>query len=179
MLAGALLFLLGSVMLHPVHETVAELQWDQTENSLQVALRLDTQDEQWLQKRYGKADAKPWQVDLLRRQYVFLMKPPKEQQAGEKQAIGMPIEWVGRQPEGAHVWWFFEVPCPNGQRPQWLYSQLLFDQSSTFLHRIIVLQDAATKEHTASSNQPAEGKKPASALIRSKQRLTKLAFKTH
>ena len=176
MLAGTLVLLLSSVMLHPVHETVAEVQWDQTENSLQVALRLDAQDEQWLRKRYGKANADSWQVNLLRQQYAFSVKRPKEQQLGEKQGTGLPIEWVGRQPEGAHVWWFFEVPCPDGQRPQWLYSQLLFDQSTTFLHRIIVLQDTGTPGTDSAAGED-KSQKPASVLIRSKQRLIQLPYK--
>ena len=51
-----LFFILFSALLHPVHETVAEVEWNADTNRIEVALRLDALDEQWLAKKIASGD---------------------------------------------------------------------------------------------------------------------------
>ena len=47
--------LLCLMLVHPVHETVAEIEWNPKTHRMEVALRLDVLDAQWLAKKHAKA----------------------------------------------------------------------------------------------------------------------------
>ncbi len=47
--------------------------------------------------------------------------------------------WVGRDRDGAHVWWYFEIEPSDAKRPEWVDNRLLFDREPDFLHRLLIL----------------------------------------
>ncbi len=51
-----MLLLLIALLLHPVHETISEVEWNPVTRRLEVALRLDVMDAQWLGKRVSRAE---------------------------------------------------------------------------------------------------------------------------
>ncbi|MCO8122264.1 hypothetical protein NHH03_10980 [Stieleria sp. TO1_6] len=143
----ALIF--SSLLLHPVHETFCELEWNRRTQRVEAALRLDSLDEQWIAKRYANqtppddAASQPngtptapsaWQQAFLERQLMF-----DATGKGAERRSGHSIKWVGRKEDGAHVWWFFEVLCEQGVPPKTLETRLLFDREKGYHHRVNLL----------------------------------------
>ena len=126
--------------MHPVHETVCELEWNPNTRRVEVAMRVDVLDEQWIAHQVdAKIDVdlhSNWQGNFLRSQLFF---DPAASAKGGVQPTGRPIRWIGRKKEGAHVWWFFEVVCDDGTPPTTIQTRLLFDRQSNYQHRIVVL----------------------------------------
>ena len=132
------------ILCHPVHETVSEVQWNEQSKRVEVALRLDILDEQWLKKQFGdtadNAADEDWQGKLLATQVLF---DPREGKRAESTVSGLAIRWIGRKEEGGHVWWFFEAFSQNGKPPKSIQMRLLFDRDPSYQHRIIVLESTA------------------------------------
>ncbi|QDV63338.1 DUF6702 family protein [Crateriforma conspicua] len=156
--------LLGLLFLHPVHATEAEVEFNAKSGRLEVALRLDVLDAELIDKvasRISVPDAKPdptaerdtddEAVSLqTRRRLVYLArnfgvgaKPPRD-------AAGR-YHWVGEEPDGAYVWWYFEIdvagvasrPDDEGGQPSAapnrLRCTLLRDHDSRYVHRVRLL----------------------------------------
>lgn len=129
------LLALAMLLLHPVHETVAEIQWNPDSGRMEVAMRLHALDRQWLEKRYRRdRTEQQWAVEYLRQRFRVTPRPPQ----GEPDATK--YHWLGRQRDGAHVWWFFEIEPPENQRPQQIEHQVLFDREPNYTHRVLVLE---------------------------------------
>ncbi|MCG8649232.1 MAG: hypothetical protein MI861_05335, partial [Pirellulales bacterium] len=104
--------LLTTILLHPVHETVAEVEWNQQSKRLEVALRLDVLDEQWLARKYGpRKDVASWALKYLRGR--FRVGDRQAAEVNPDQPADKPdparYHWVGRDQQGSHVWWYFEI----------------------------------------------------------------------
>lgn len=145
-----------SLLMHPVHETVCEVQWNAKTKRVEVALRLDSLDEQWIEKHSAddSADADSdgdtnadWRSRFLSSQILF---DPTVNKRLKSRVTGRPIKWMGRKEDGGHVWWFFEVICDDGKPPTAIQIRLLFDQDSSYQHRIIMLgqSDKGTQSHS-------------------------------
>jgi hypothetical protein len=133
-----------SVLMHPVHETVCEVQWNAETRRVEVALRVDLLDEQWIVKRFKTGEAgvdvdSDWQLRFLRTQIQF---DPVSHTAGDGPPSGRPIRWIGRGEDGGHAWWFFEVLCKDGKPPNSVQTRLLFDRDPGYRHHIVVLGDS-------------------------------------
>lgn len=104
----ALLFL---VMLHPVHETVSEVQWNGDSKRFEVALRLHILDQQWIEQQADKSQ----EIENVAVRYLnktFQIRPIGDGKPETRKAAGLSkakIHWVGRKDEGSHVWWYFEI----------------------------------------------------------------------
>lgn len=153
--------LLFAALIHPVHETVAEVEWNPKTERLEVALRLDALDEQWLRKRAdGDAeDVAAWALPYLRDRFRISERPKKNEQ--DRTAY----RWIGRQAEGSHVWWFFEIGPEDKQRPSWIDVRLLLERERNYTNRILILDQAPRRSLTltiekpkANLNQPADAK---------------------
>lgn len=158
---------LATLLLHPVHETVCEVEWNAQTNRMEVALRLDVLDEQWIEKQWiertiDKDVEAGWQEEFLRTRLWFDPQSARVKESGSSGSgqkwTGRPIKWVGRKEDGAHVWWFFEVVCDDGKPPQTVRSELLFDRQRNYQHRIVVLGKALAED----------GKRPAVLLTAEK-----------
>lgn len=123
--------------MHPVHETIAEVQWNKKSSHVEVAIRLDVLDEQWIVRQMAKENL---ESDAGRLKYLsrrFRISPlPKPGQ--DDQAV---YRWVGRQAEGSHAWWFFEITPPEKKQPDWLEIKLLFDRHGNYQHRIVFIDE--------------------------------------
>jgi len=124
------------VLLHPVHETVSEIEWNPKTHCLEVALRLDVLDEQWISKQQTGDRNKGWQAKYLQSRLLFDAIEDSEKKGG---LIAEPLRWIGRKEEGGYVWWFFEVVCENGKPPSEVSTRLLFDREPGYEHRIVLL----------------------------------------
>jgi len=145
---------------HPVHETFAEIEWDAKTGRMEVAVRLDVLDEQWIDRKIKSqpvgstavknTPAEPTVsrsfgesgIDALRLRYLqshFLFGNQPVENDREKQTKTDDYRWIGRKVDGAHVWWFFEFKPADGKRPTRLTQRMLLDRDERFQNRILVL----------------------------------------
>jgi len=128
-------FLLAMLMMHPVHETVAEVEWNPKTCRLEVAMRLDALDEQWLRRRArpDRQSEGQWELDYLKRRFRISVSP------GEGEADSASYRWLGREEERGHVWWYFEIEPDDKQVPKWVDDRVLFEKEENQANRVIVL----------------------------------------
>ena len=134
------LSLLCLVLVHPVHETVAEIQWNPTTRRMEVALRLDILDEQWLARQHSQANTKTEAVKNWRLKYLeqkFRVTEPTR--SGHSPSSS--YHWIGREQKGPHVWWYFEIEPTKKNRPQWIQQRMLEEREPNYTHRILILGD--------------------------------------
>ena len=127
--------LLCLMLVHPVHETIAEIEWNSKTNHMEVALRLDILDEQWLTKQASKTDAresKNWRLNYLEQKF----RVTKAEEAGEPSTSS--YHWIGRQQNGPHVWWFFEIAPTDQREPLWIQQRMLEDREPNYTHRVLI-----------------------------------------
>ncbi|OYP36101.1 DUF6702 family protein [Rhodopirellula sp. MGV] len=130
---------LSSVLLmHPVHETYSEIEWNEASSCCEVAMRIHGLDEQWMRRELKAEIGSQWQPDYLSKHVVF-DRTETEGADGKRGFSGKPIRWIGRKIEGPNVWWFFEVECKGGVPPQTVYDDLLFDREDNYHHRFTIL----------------------------------------
>lgn len=143
--------LLISLLVHPVHETVAEIEWNAETRRLEVALRLDALDEQWLRKRHqkGEPNVAKWALPYLQERFRIAPLPKDKQQPDSTT-----YHWVGRDEEGAHVWWFFEIATADQQPPTVIEQRMLWQREENYTHRILVLDQVPRRSLTLTIQRP-------------------------
>ncbi len=146
-----LLLLLNAVLLHPVHETVSEIEWNSKTKRLEVAIRLDALDEQWLTMKHG-GDQKIeiWATRYLRRHFRVTDHP----KTTSKQRPTSQYHWVGRDDKKSFVWWYFEIEPADGVRPRWIDQRILFDHNENHLNRILILGHLPRRSFTLTIRRP-------------------------
>ncbi|MDB4749929.1 hypothetical protein OAF83_03395, partial [Rubripirellula sp.] len=101
---------------------------------MEVALRLDVLDAQWLEKQAAKTGTPSnWRLKYLKKK--FRLTEP----ASAGQPLTSSYHWIGREQKGAHVWWFFEIEPTDGNKPQWIQQSMLDDREPNYTHRILIL----------------------------------------
>ncbi len=128
-----------SLLMHPVHESVSEVEWNQATGRLEVAMRLDVLDEQWLRRRADEArrdgDKKKkgdWQLAYLRSR--FRISDVKDEKKDPTK-----YHWVGSEEDGGHIWWFFELEPAERQVPEWVEDRVLFERNLNQANRVLVI----------------------------------------
>lgn len=184
LLGKAIPMVLLTMVMHPVHETICEVQWNAEERCVEVAMRLNNLDEQWIQRTFqsrlsakhtatkptaAKQTAAKQTNDQWRERYLasHLAFHPAEFDQHSKPSnnawlkAGIPIKWVGREEEGAHVWWYFEAIPSNGKPPRSIQTRMLFGREPDFQHRVTLMQppqqsnlDAKAKTMILTREQP-------------------------
>lgn len=108
--------LLSFVLLHPAQESLAELRFNEKTQRVEVALRLSIADEQHLLRPASTSPTGDVLRDSNELQKAALAVLGKRLRFGAKDDLtdaALPAEsehayeWIGRQTEGAHVWWYF------------------------------------------------------------------------
>ena len=126
--------LLAAVLVHPSHESLSEVEWNAETGRLEVALRFDALDEQWLRKQQPERSKRDdWSVQYLRSKYRIAEAP------AAKQPDPTIYHWIGREEEGPHVWWYFEIEPRDHQPPKWLEVRVLFEREKNYTHQFIRL----------------------------------------
>lgn len=158
---------LTALLMHPVHETVTEMEWNPQTRRLEVAMRLDAIDEQWLRKRATRtptpADPGNWELAYLRRHFRISEPPQKGKPDATK------YRWIGRDEDKGHVWWFFELEPADRDPPQWIEHRVLFEKESNQANRILLLGTVPartlilTMQRPRASLIPTEGHDPTSS----------------
>jgi len=149
--------LLIAALLHPVHETLSEVEWNGESNRLEVALRIDQLDEQWLKKRYGRRSGEQkWEIEYVSR-HVRIAPVPKKGTADTTK-----YHWIGRQVSGAHVWWYFEIETEEGKPPDWIEHRVLFDRQSNYTNRVLILNENPKRSLSLTARRPRGILKPKS-----------------
>ncbi|WP_413431296.1 DUF6702 family protein [Crateriforma spongiae] len=158
--------LFGLLFLHPVHATEAEVEFNAKSNRLEVALRLDVLDAELIDKiasRISVPDAKPEPTAMRDGNDETLSLPTRQRLVYLARNFGIGAEptgdaagryhWVGEEPDGAYVWWYFEIEIDvngdasppgdaDGRRsaaPDRLRCTLLRDHDSRYVHRVRLL----------------------------------------
>lgn len=137
------------IMMHPVHETVAEVQWNPESKCLEVSLRLSVLDEQWILREKSRESVKDIQKQNPSECYLEYLKPrfllDAKQQTKRKQEDRARYKWIGRSEEGSHAWWHFEIHPSDGTRPEKLENRLLLDRERNYTNRVLVLEKEKPK----------------------------------
>ncbi len=142
--------LLLAVLLHPVHETVAEVEWNSETGRLEVALRLSVLDEQWIGRQAGSKES----VEVWAKKYLqsrFRIDPNAGDDAKKRSAK---YHWVGRQQQGSHVWWYFEIEPREQQRPSVISQKMLFDRNEGYVNRVVLLTKKTRRAVTLTAEKP-------------------------
>ncbi len=127
-------------MTHPVHETVSEIEWNAESGCLEVSMRLSVLDAQWIKRQVKpKQDDKAWPIVYLQKR--FRVDPPKKDQAKANAKNTAKLKWVGRDEEGSHVWWYFEIHPANKQMPKIVDNRMLWDREDSYINRIVILKN--------------------------------------
>ena len=164
-------FLLTTLLLHPVHETFSEVEWNAETGRLEVALRLDPLDEQWLRKKYAASEElSRWAPRYLRDRFRITEKPKSDREAGEQTPAtdsgGPPgdhdahrddtatYHWIGRQEGKSHVWWYFEIEPIDQQPPRWIDVRLLWERDDRYMSRVLSLGQTPRRALTCTRVQP-------------------------
>ena len=136
--------LLCLMLVHPVHETVTEIEWNPKTHRMEVALRLDILDAQWLAKKHAKAGTKSeknsdaannWRLKYLEQKFRVTKS------TGAGQPLTSSYHWIGREQKGPHVWWYFEIEPADKSKPQWVQQRMLEDREPNYTHRVLILGD--------------------------------------
>ena len=158
------LSLLCLMLVHPVHETVAELEWNPKTHRMEVALRLEILDAQWLAKQHAKANTSPdtspdaspdknadpannWRLKYLEQKFR-VTKP-----SGAGQPLTSSYHWIGREQKGPHVWWYFEIEPTDKTKPQWVQQRMLEDREPNYTHRVLILGDPGKRSLNLTSRK--------------------------
>ena len=139
-----------AIALHPVHETFAEIEWNRDTRRLEVALRLDVLDEQWLARRAGDPprSVPEWAIDYLRQRFRVAERPEKDR------SDPTTYRWIGRDEQGAHVWWYFEIEPADGKRPSWIDHRVLLERADTHTNRILILDHQPARSQILTIERP-------------------------
>ena len=173
---STLVFLCTSVLMHPVHETVSEVEWNAQTHALEVSLRMSVLDEQWMVRQYAAAaakvqqskpespksqEAKPHttsqsqrlqQTALLYLRSNFRLDPSADRT--QKNTSSAKYQWVGRQEEGSHVWWFFQIEPADKQQPTDLHQTMFFERGQGYANRILILGQVPKRAATLTIRRP-------------------------
>lgn len=140
-----------TLLMHPVHETVAELEWNAESKRLEVALRLSLLDEQWIRQQHPKME-NVGQAAIEYLQKRFQVDPITSKRTAEEKAPR--YHWVGREEQGSHVWWYFEIEPSGGQAPKVISSRMLLERDDRYRHRVIVLGRNHQRATTLTPSKP-------------------------
>lgn len=145
-----LTLLFAAMLLHPVHETVSEVEWNAETKRLEVALRLDALDEQWLRKqvRGDRDNVSKWATNYLREKFRVADRPKDRQRDGSR------YHWIGRDEEGSHVWWYFEIEPTDQRRPAWIDQRILYEREENYIHQILILDQVPRRSLTLTIERP-------------------------
>lgn len=144
-----MMMLLMFAMLHPVHETVAEVEWNGETKKLEVALRLDVLDEQWLNRKYSHGEPRSkWALDYLSKCFRVADQPKNDE------SDSTAYRWIGVDSEGSHVWWYFEIEPLSGESPEWIDVRILQDREDNYTHRILILNHTPPRSLDLSAQRP-------------------------
>jgi hypothetical protein len=167
-----LILFLTTALLHPVHETVAEVEWNASTGRLEVALRLDPLDEQWLARNVrgqkvrgkkvdgkkvdgkkvdGQDDTSTWAIDYLAKHFRVA---PSASELSAPQKTTAKYHWIGRDDKVSHVWWYFEIETATGKRPRWIDQRILLQRNSHHVNRILILGEVPRRALTLTIQRP-------------------------
>ena len=126
----------SAIFLHPVHETFCEVEWNDKTKRMEVALRIDPLDEQWLAQQIERRDLESsnWRLDYLEETFRF-----GRGKTTDKINAKSVYRWVGREDERTNVWWYFEIAPVDGKRPEWIQQRMLFEREPDHANRVLVL----------------------------------------
>ncbi len=139
-----------AALLHPVHATYAELDWNDDAKVVEVALRLHPLDEQTIDKRaetrsrpiaVPAGQSQPNRKTTARLEYLaehFAVDPPADDSFALSKAAQR-YHWIGREEKAGYVWWFFEIKPASGERPKELRQTVLLDHDQRYGHRVLLL----------------------------------------
>ena len=149
---------LAAFLLHPVHETVSEIEWNEKTGRLEVALRLDPLDEQWLRKQAdSRGETSKWALKYLARKFRIADSPQSKSPDKTPAASKTPAatyHWVGRDDKESHVWWYFEIEPADGKPPRWIDQRILLERNENHINRVLVLGQVPRRALTLTIQRP-------------------------
>ena len=147
---------LAVLLVHPIHETVSEVEWNAKTKRVEVALRISVLDEQWLERSLqSKADRKTWALGYLKAKYRFFPAPPvKRTRVTPNRSANERVHWVGRKEDGSHVWWFFEYEPHDQEMPKSIEQRMFFERDQGYINRVVVLGQTPRRALELTTKKP-------------------------
>ncbi len=147
--------LLTAALLHPVHETVSEVEWNHETKRLEVALRFDPLDEQWLKSKLAAdKDVAQWAVEYLGRRFRIMGEEEKSKSDSSERIPQASYHWIGRDDKKSHVWWYFEIEPADHQKPRSIDQRILFERNDGQVNRILFLGQVPRRAVTLTIQRP-------------------------
>ena len=139
--------ILLALLMHPIHETIAEVEWNAESKRLEVALRLSALDQQWIARTTAKDESiARWAVRYLQRHFLIASPDPKQQAAT--------YYWIGCEEKGSHRWWYFEIEPASGERPINITQKMFFERNENYVNRVVVLSGRRRSALTCTKSKP-------------------------
>lgn len=157
--------MLSVLAMHPSQETFAEMQFNAETGRVEVSLRLASLDEQaWIRSVANQPDP---EVAVLVQTLRWGSERELTEWKSDKVAtasLRSRYHWIGRQDEGAHVWWYFEYEPHDGKPPTNVRCRF-FDQPNReavmhshshgpAMHRFNVVQSKMVRSVTTTAEAP-------------------------
>jgi hypothetical protein len=130
--------LLFALLMHPVHETITEIDWNAETGKLEVAIRLHALDEQWIRRQHDREMS----VEDVATAYIkkhVRVNVDADADADTATPLRDEYHWVGREEDGAHVWWYCEIKPENKTEPSSLRQTMLFEHEKNYVNRVVYL----------------------------------------
>lgn len=188
MASAPLVTILMALLLHPVHESLAEGQWNEDRTALQVSLRLSPRDlDEVLSKRQNRAirleKETPADTEKLLGDYLvdrfFLDSSPAAdnlENPAASDARRKRFRWVGVEREVRFVWVYFEIEPPISAAPQgvtedegrtarwWLHNRVMFEIDARQINTFQLLRSNPPVSVRTTRERPAGVLSPAGLL---------------
>jgi len=137
--------LLVFTLLHPVHATYAEWEWNPQSKRIELSVRLDVLDEQAIDKAQAKRhktntlprDKRSPSELLVDGRLLYLAKHFRfDVLDGDDDPNPKRYKWIGREEKGAHAWWYIEVQTKGEQAPKSIRNNMLFELDPRYIHQV-------------------------------------------
>lgn len=153
------------LLMHPAQETFAEMQLNADTGRVEVSLRLSSLDEQTWLRSVGKQPNPELAVLVQTLRWGSQAELSDwADDAKTRVTLRERYRWIGRQDEGAHVWWYFEY-VPRANQPPTHVRCRFFDQTdqeavmhahrhAPAVHRFNVISQDGIKSVTTTTKSP-------------------------
>lgn len=151
---GLILTLLSAVTVaHPFHTSVAEAQWNEAGDRLQVSLRLSPRDLDYalsatsgrrvVLEKMPEEEAKPLLTAYLRDR-IFLTANEQAATKAEPEQIKarqQRFHWVGLEQDVRYTWVYFELELPSLPGGIWLTNRVMFEADKTQINTFQMVKE--------------------------------------
>lgn len=128
-----------SVLVHPVHASLSEVQWNSETKALEVSLRLSPDDARWITKnaklKLAEGTQRPTELKDVAKAYIaqrLRFRTTADADSNPKESF----RWIGDEVSRGYEWWYFEIKLATDQPPESVQCSILLDREKNYVHRM-------------------------------------------